>query len=93
MHWYRRFRALASSDGAKTTNFFRIFTSSLSGTSAFVSLPLPLLALGGMVTARGGGARMERVWEAAGGWGGKLRSESKRRKAMADFRLRRRGEG
>jgi hypothetical protein len=53
MHWYQFFKALASSVGAKTMNFFRIFTSSLSGTSAFVSLllPLPLLALGGMVIA------------------------------------------
>jgi hypothetical protein len=36
---------------------------------------------------------MRWVWEAASGWEGKLRSEFERRKAMADYRLRRRGKG
>jgi hypothetical protein len=47
-------------------NFFRIFTSSLSGTAAFVSLPLPLLVLGGMVTA-GAEAKDGAGMEAASG--------------------------
>src|SRR3990170_5767302 len=59
MHWYQPFRAFASSVGAKTTNFFRIFTSSLSGTSAFVSFPLLLLVLGGMATTGKGKAEDE----------------------------------
>ena len=48
MHRYRSFRALASSTGVKTTCSLSIFTSSLSETAAFTSLPL--LALGGMAT-------------------------------------------
>jgi hypothetical protein len=36
---------------------------------------------------------MEQIWEAACRWEGKFRPEFKRRKAMADYRLRRRGEG
>jgi hypothetical protein len=36
---------------------------------------------------------MEQIWEAAGRWEGKLHPEFKRRNAMVDCRLRRRGEG
>ena len=65
MHWYRSLSVLASSAGGKTTCYFRIFASLLSGTVASTSLPL--LVLGGMMAMRAEAEDGEGV-EAADEW-------------------------